>query len=49
MEVLSQEVVTFGDMYCQMHDLVRSRFCRRCVNDVLVCECGLILSTAGEA
>jgi hypothetical protein len=23
MEVLSQEVVTFGDMYCQMHDLVR--------------------------
>jgi hypothetical protein len=24
MEVLSQEVVTFGDMYCQMHDLVRS-------------------------
>ena len=49
MEVLSQEVVTFGDMYCQMHDLVRSRFCRRCANDVLFCECGLILSTAGEA
>jgi serine/threonine-protein phosphatase 2A regulatory subunit B'' len=24
MEVLSQEVVTFGDMFCQMHDLVRS-------------------------
>jgi hypothetical protein len=23
MEVLSQEVVTFSDMYCQMHDLVR--------------------------
>ncbi len=30
MEVLSQEVVTFGDMYCQMHDLVRS-FCTFCL------------------
>ena len=27
MEVLSQEVVTFGDMYCQMHDLVRTWKC----------------------
>jgi hypothetical protein len=28
MEVLSQEVVTFGDMFCQMHDLVRASMCR---------------------
>ncbi len=49
MEVLSQEVVTFGDMYCQMHDLVSCRICSRDINDVLVCECGLIHSTSGEA
>jgi hypothetical protein len=30
MEVLSQEVVTFGDMYCQMHDLVRTFASYRC-------------------
>jgi serine/threonine-protein phosphatase 2A regulatory subunit B'' len=35
MEVLSQEVVTFGDMYCQMHDLVSVLIIIR-VKDVVV-------------
>ncbi len=48
MEVLSQEVVTFGDMYCQMHDLVGAVASYRCTG-MLVCACCLMSATTGEA
>ena len=49
MEVLSQEVVTFGDMYCQMHDLVRLLW-KLLLQSRRACVClRLMLAKLGEA